>query len=41
MKVRVVEKDLRLIDREFQRQGEELWKDRSDNLSLDVRDEKK
>ena len=31
------EKDLRLIDREFQRRGEELQKERSENLSLEVR----
>ena len=33
-----VEKDLILIGKEFQRQGKELWKERSEHLSLDVRD---
>ena len=27
-------KDLRFIGREFHKQGEELWNDRSENLSL-------
>ena len=30
------EKDLRLVGREFQRRGEELRKERSENLSLEV-----
>ena len=31
------EKDLRLVGREFQRRGEELRKERSENVSLEVR----
>ena len=31
------EKDLRLIAKEFQRQGEELQKERSENFSLEVK----
>ena len=34
------EKDLRLIDREFQRRGEILWRERSENLTLEVRNER-
>ena len=28
-------KDLRFIDREFHKRGEEMWNDRSTNLSLE------
>ena len=31
------EKDLKLVEREFQRRGEDLRKERSENLSLEMR----
>ena len=34
------EKDLRLVGREFHRHGDELQKERSENLSLKVRSER-
>ena len=33
----ICDKDLRLKDRNFQRQGKELWKERSEILSFEMR----
>ena len=33
-----LEKDMRLMGREFQRRGKKLQKERSENVSLEVRD---